>query len=218
MIIDEKILTAVFDCDGVLFDSNNIKSDAFARSIRNERPDAVAAFLEYHAKNGGVSRNAKFQWFYRDYLKLGQWESAAKEAALRFAAEMRECLAVAQKTEGVADLLKRLGERQVTCHVVSAGAADEVDRMITHNGLRGYFGQILGSDKTKKENLDHLEAERLLNPPSIFIGDAESDMVAAEAYGMDFVFVAKYSLWANGRTECIKRGHSVVETLLEVEA
>ena len=44
---------AIFDCDGVILNSNKIKSNAFAQSLNGESNDLVANFIEYHKQNGG---------------------------------------------------------------------------------------------------------------------------------------------------------------------
>ena len=52
-----------FDCDGVILDSNKLKSSAFAESLVDEPSSLIANFIEYHKKNGGISRYEKFRCF-----------------------------------------------------------------------------------------------------------------------------------------------------------
>ena len=66
--IGQDIKTVIFDCDGVLFDSNHIKSNVFSEVLSGESREAIDAFSKFHAANGGLSRYKKFDWFYRDYL------------------------------------------------------------------------------------------------------------------------------------------------------
>ena len=44
---------AVFDCDGVILDSNQIKSEAFAYALPDDPPELVKNFVQYHKENGG---------------------------------------------------------------------------------------------------------------------------------------------------------------------
>ena len=66
----------IFDCDGVILNSNNLKSKTFAEALAGEPPDLVAEFVEYHKNNGGISRYKKFWYYYKtmknkveDFLK-----------------------------------------------------------------------------------------------------------------------------------------------------
>ena len=55
--------TIVFDCDGVILDSNRIKTEAFrtvAEPIDTELADEL---VRYHIDNGGISRYRKFDFF-----------------------------------------------------------------------------------------------------------------------------------------------------------
>ena len=44
----KNIKNFIFDCDGVILNSNEIKSNAFAQSLKDEPTDLVDAFIEYH--------------------------------------------------------------------------------------------------------------------------------------------------------------------------
>ncbi len=70
--------TAVFDCDGVILDSNRLKSDAFRQSLHDEDPELVNAFISYHHAQGGVSRYVKFDYFYRELNPLPDAERASR--------------------------------------------------------------------------------------------------------------------------------------------
>ena len=55
----------IFDCDGVILNSNSIKNFAFRLTLKNENKDLVDSFIKYHKENGGISRYEKFQHFFK---------------------------------------------------------------------------------------------------------------------------------------------------------
>ena len=62
--------TYVFDCDGVILDSNSLKSEAFRALASPFGAAAADALLEYHHRHGGVSRQQKLAWFLDSVLGL----------------------------------------------------------------------------------------------------------------------------------------------------
>jgi phosphoglycolate phosphatase-like HAD superfamily hydrolase len=216
MRIRQEIKTAIFDCDGVLFDSNHIKSESFAQTVASESPDAIASLLAYHADNGGVSRFRKFEWFYRDFLAKKDWEDLAQVASDRFSQIVLEKLMLAPMVDGTELLLQNIAERGINCFVVSAGAHDEVNMLINYRGISSYFVEVLGSPTSKIDHLARLENEARLVRPGVFIGDAISDLRAAEMFGLEFIFVAKHTLWSEGEKVCKMAGWPVVRDLTEI--
>ena len=71
--------SVIFDCDGVLLDSNQIKTDAFYQTVLPYGENIAKQFADYHKKNGGISRNKKFEYFLKNIvpskkIKLGLTE------------------------------------------------------------------------------------------------------------------------------------------------
>ncbi|MDC3122158.1 HAD family hydrolase, partial [Prochlorococcus sp. AH-716-J21] len=65
--------TFVFDCDGVILNSNKIKTDSFRKVLTPFGNIAAEKLIKYHVKNGGVSRYAKFKYFLDEiYPKFGK--------------------------------------------------------------------------------------------------------------------------------------------------
>ncbi len=60
--------TLVFDCDGVILNSNRIKTDAFRRATLPYGYMASEALVAHHISHGGVSRYAKFEYFIKHIL------------------------------------------------------------------------------------------------------------------------------------------------------
>ena len=42
-----------FDCDGVILDSNNIKTNAFYKTLKKLNSDKIETFIEFHKENNG---------------------------------------------------------------------------------------------------------------------------------------------------------------------
>lgn len=216
--ISRELKTVVFDCDGVLFDTNYIKSDSFAEVIGKEYPLHVDEFIKFHNANGGISRYEKFNWFFRDFLNESKWEELSNSASSKFANLLKSKLLDAKILPGVVELLNALRNRGIECHVISGGDHDEVNQLIYDRGLSQYFMKVLGSPITKITHLDNLKAAGLLQKPGLFIGDANSDLEAAKAHDLYFIFVSNYSLWKHGAQKTLAEGGTVVVDLTEVSA
>jgi len=62
------ITLVVFDCDGVILESVEVKMRAFGQIVKEYGAEAVTGMNEYHLAHGGVSRFRKFEWFYDEVL------------------------------------------------------------------------------------------------------------------------------------------------------
>ena len=58
----------LFDFDGVLAESANVKTEAFAKLFESFGEDIVRKVVKHHVKNGGISRYKKMQYYYSEYL------------------------------------------------------------------------------------------------------------------------------------------------------
>ena len=61
--------TLLFDCDGVILDSNRLKTSAFFTAALPYGMRAAEALVEYHRENGGISRYRKFTYFLQEIVK-----------------------------------------------------------------------------------------------------------------------------------------------------
>ena len=63
--------TIIFDCDGVILDSNKVKSSAFYEVALVYGEEAANALVKYNSENGGISRFKKFEHFLKSIVPTG---------------------------------------------------------------------------------------------------------------------------------------------------
>jgi len=205
--------TFVFDCDGVLIDSNRIKTDAFHAAALPHGAAAADALVRYHKDNGGISRQEKFRLFFLEILGYEQLpEDAYQQALQAYADQVREGLANCAVAPGVLELLRHLPEGSRR-HVVSGGAEDEVRWVLELKGLAGFFHGIYGNPVDKLELVRRLDEAQELPGTRLYVGDARYDHVVAEQFGMDFLFVSGFSEFADWRPYCHQHRLQVVKWL-----
>ncbi|MBI4184359.1 MAG: HAD family hydrolase [Proteobacteria bacterium] len=209
---------AVFDCDGVVLDSNRLKSEALAKALADEPAERVAAFVRYHQATGGVSRYEKFRHYYAVMSPRADVQAAVDGALARLAGILRDELVRCPEVPGVRRALERLRAAGVPCAVNSGGDEAELLAAFPRRGLDAYFAAVLGSPRTKAENMERLREKGLLRLPGLYFGDARKDMETAEAYGFDFVFVSARSDWADGAEAARARGHGAIADFDELLA
>ena len=54
----------IFDFDGVILDTNHIKTFSFKRLFRKFSKYQIDKFIDYHKKFGGISRYEKIRYFF----------------------------------------------------------------------------------------------------------------------------------------------------------
>ena len=70
----------VFDCDGVVLDSNVVKTEAYFRTAKNlgASDRDAQALVDYHVRLGGISRYHKFDYYLREILQQTATQDAIK--------------------------------------------------------------------------------------------------------------------------------------------
>ena len=186
----------VFDCDGVLLDSNSAKSDAFFEVTLPFGRDQADRFVAYHKMHGGISRQEKFKYFVREILEVSAADRASLESELveSYGERCRAALRTCSTIPGVEPFLKNLPKAH-RGYVVSGGAQTEVRSELAARHIDVFFSRILGNPKSKEENMRHLAETDCFEGRGAYFGDARLDMELAQQFGLDFVFVSAASEW-----------------------
>ena len=191
--------TLVFDCDGVILNSNRIKTDAFRHAALPYGEDAAERLVTYHLANGGVSRHHKISYFLDELVPDGAGPSR-DELLEAYAHHTRSGLLTCE----VAPALAHLREKSVAkWAIVSGGAQDELRSVFTTRGLADFFDAgIYGSPDPKELILQRELAVGTICRPALFLGDSRYDHVAASGAGFDFIFISGWTEFSDWREYC----------------
>lgn len=209
-----KYQTWLMDCDGVLLDSNRLKTDAFREVALAFGEPAAEQLVAYHVEHGGVSRHVKFRVLQERILGQAFDERLQERLLAAFSAKTKALLLQCPITEGCLELLDAIARRGATAFVVSGGDQDDLREVFTARGLARYFAGIYGSPQTKPAIVDALRASHACVAPVVFVGDARADHQAAEHAGAAFIFVHRYSEMASWRQYMAERPSIVVAATL----
>jgi len=190
--------TWFFDCDGVLLDSNKVKTEVFLDVAEKFDKQQANKFVDYHVKNGGISRFEKFNYFFESILNRSEYQEDLKLALEMFSKLTKAKMLTCQETKGAIDLLDKLSDEN--CYVVSGGAESELRDIFKIRKLDQYFKSIYGSPDTKEEIMSRILANSTDLGPGVFVGDSLYDYETAVKFNLDFIFVSQYSEFKNWNT------------------
>ncbi len=183
--------TLVFDCDGVILDSNRVKTGAFRQAALPYGAAAAEALVAHHVAHGGVSRYRKFQHFLEEIVP-GQSGPGLEELLAAYAGAVRDGLMRCAVAPGLGALRAAFPEQRWL--IVSGGDQAELRDIFAARGLDGLFdGGIFGSPDSKDTILARELACGNIRPQALFLGDSTYDHRAAAAAGLDFVFISGWS-------------------------
>lgn len=180
----------VFDFDGVLVDSVDVKTRAFAALYEPYGPEVVGKVVAWHLEHGGVSRYRKFRHFHQVFL--GQPLSGAEESRLadRFSALVEEAVIAAAWIPGALEFLEGK-QAQMPLFVASGTPEEELVRIIERRNMKRYFSGVGGAPKGKAEIIaGFLGSHNIAPDRTLMVGDAMTDLEAANTVGTAFLGVA----------------------------
>jgi len=183
--------TLVFDCDGVVLNSNKIKTQAFYEATKHFGHEPAQALVDYHVQNGGISRYAKVKYFISEILKQEFDEALYQDLLARFAQAVKDGLMTCDIAEGLAELKLKTKSKWL---IVSGGDQNELREVFSARNLNQYFdGGILGSPDNKDVLLEReISAQNIANP-ALFLGDSKYDSQAASLAHLNFVFLNQWT-------------------------
>ena len=191
--------SVVFDCDGVILDSNRIKTDAFRTAVLPWGEDAADDLVAHHVANGGISRHSKFAYFLDSILPQhaptavpGVDGPGLIELLDSYSQAVRGGLMTCAVAEGLEDLRSQTPE--ATWSIVSGGDQAELRYIFARRGLDHLFdGGIFGSPDSKDQIFSRKLITRSIKSPALFFGDSTYDYEASVRAGLDFVFVSNWT-------------------------
>lgn len=198
--------TLVFDCDGVVLNSNKVKTKAFYQAALPYGKDAAEAMVDYHVAHGGISRYKKFAYFVERIVPDIAPRANGPDLdtlLMRYADEVRQGLLTCEVAEGLSLLRKQtLNARWL---IVSGGDQAELRDVFKRRGLADMFdGGIFGSPDAKEVILEREIAKSNIQFPALFIGDSKYDHQAASQAGLDFLFLTNWTEVNNHHDWCAR--------------
>ena len=177
-----------FDFDGVILDSANIKTRAFAQMFSKYGPEIEKKVIDYHLSHSGISRMKKIEHFYSTFLSSQLNQNELYKLCEQFSNIVFKKVLSCPMINGAMETLTLLKKNNILSFVLSGTPQDELNKIIQLRKLKNFFVEIFGSPMKKEEMLAILlDRYDLLPEKCLFVGDATTDLKAAKAYNIPFL-------------------------------
>ena len=195
------ISLVVFDCDGVILDSVDVKARAFGKIVEEYGSEAVTRMVEYHLAHGGVNRFRKFEWFYNVVLGRRISEDELQALSLEFRELVFEGVMHSPLVPGIMETLELLHGR-LPMYVASGTPHEELLNVLDARNLTRFFEAVYGTPPGKSKLLRRIIEQEGVSPEeALMVGDSLTDLDAAQACGTRFFGVSAAfatTMWPNG--------------------
>ena len=177
----------IFDFDGVISESVEIKTEAFRDMYAPYGKKVSDKVVGHHLENGGMSRFEKIPFYHRNFLGKALSKSQIQDLSNQFSNLVTTKVVECPLVKGSLSLLDFLYSKKLL--FISTGTPEkEIKQIIKTRKLHRYFLEILGSPASKEDHIKTiLRKYKLKTADILFIGDAETDIKAAEISQINFI-------------------------------
>ena len=185
-------INIIFDFDGVILNSNHIKTNAFKTISLQFGITQSEKLVSYHIKNGGISRFEKIRWFVEKILGLND-ELLINELIKKYGDEVEKTLYNCQFRTNLNVLKKKL--KGTIWSIASGGKEDEIRDILKKESLLELFeGGVYGSPMPKLKIVKKLLfSTKSKNDKFVLIGDSYYDYECAKINNINFIFASDWS-------------------------
>jgi len=208
-----KYQTIIFDCDGVILNSNFQKIEAYRNTaIRYGANENQADQLaQHHIKLTGISRYVKFKYFLKEIMGEEILEASMNKLVKTLNEEVIKLLNNCEIASGLKELKSKTSK--VKWMVASGGDQDELRFLFKEKNIDFYFQDgIFGSPSSKHEIIENKLKENSFLP-ALFLGDSLYDIQTAQKYNLDFIFVYGWTDFDEWKKICQKNELNYIEKI-----
>ena len=186
----------IWDFDGVIVDSDNIRTRGFEYAVEpfDDREKAkTKALIEFHKANGGLSRYVKFEYFLNGIIPQRNHAKTMTILLERYSWFMSEHLFDERILKPDAIALLNFLSGRFPMFIASGSNNQEINALCQHLDIAHFFKGIYGSP-ISKNYLVHsiLKSEDILT--AYLIGDSFNDLEAARENHIQFIGTANSNL------------------------
>jgi len=187
------IKCVVFDFDGTLVDSNEIKRETFFKIARPWDPtgEVVAAVFERWPAADRYAKTRRIAEALIDRKLLpadASLEDWASRLADDYTARCEAAIAQCAEMPGATAALEELSEKGLYLFVNSATPAIPLRRLTELRNWDHFFQAVYGAESTKTENLQSIATQSGADRTEIIhVGDQLDDQGGAEEFGCRFI-------------------------------
>tara|TARA_B110000503_G_C7128643_1_gene405827 strand:- start:1104 stop:1748 length:645 start_codon:yes stop_codon:yes gene_type:complete len=206
----KKIKAIIFDYDGVIAESVNVKTLAFAELYKPYGSDIVQKVIKHHEANGGISRYEKFKIYHKKYLREDIDQLKIEDLANKFSNLVLQKVIDSSYVTGVYDFISS-NYQKYDFHISTGTPTGEIETILKRKSLRKFFKEVYGSPEKKDLHIKKiLKIRGYKNSEVVFIGDALSDRDAAK--NNHIYFIGRYTT-----VEEIKKEKFLINDFSEIE-
>lgn len=200
----------IFDFDGVILDSADIKLRAYSTIYSSEDPKRLAALIAHSRLHGAITRRTKFEYYEREFFGRSGDPASVEALSPRYSEIVFKEVLACPFIEGAEQLLRRASGK-VAMHVVSGTPDGELHQVIQERGLAQFFRSVRGAPATKHDAFTGIATdEGYARKEMLVVGDSMTEYMAAEDVGIPFLgivparienpFPASAHVWPTLRT------------------
>ena len=180
------IKNIIFDFDGVIKDSVEVKSVAFAKLFEPFGQDLAIKVRKHHEANGGMPRHEKLPLYLSWAFKVPS-ENILKVHSERFAKLVKQNVIDSEWVPGVLQYLEEEHDKQ-SFFLLTATPQSEIEEILSPLKIKHFFKEIIGAPTTKVDAIKILLKKYMIIPKnSVMIDDSSTDYNAAKLNGVPFV-------------------------------
>ncbi|MFC1623861.1 HAD family hydrolase [Candidatus Omnitrophota bacterium] len=181
------IKAIIFDFDGVIAESNDVKTEVFVRLFKKYPSYVTEQIRKFHLRNGGMSRFDKFRYIYANILERPLSDEKFSKLCDDFKRFVFEGVVNAPAVLGIENFLKR-NKSKYRMYVASGTPQEEIIEIVKRRKLSRYFYGVYGSPTTKEKIIKNILRENAHTQKEVvFLGDSINDYEGAVGAGIDFV-------------------------------
>ena len=179
----------IFDFDGVIAESVQVKTDAFAEIYKNYGSDIVKKVVEHHEYNGGMSRFEKIKFYHESFLDKNITEEEIMDFANQFSDLVVEKVIAAPYVSGAFEYIQK-SYKKYKLFISTGTPTEEMIQILKGRKIDHYFSDVFGSPDKKTIHINNIRSRYgLKSNELIYYGDSKSDFDAAVNANIAFVLI-----------------------------
>lgn len=176
----------ILDFDGVVIESNAVKTQAF-QHVFARFPEHAEAMMSFHRANVSLSRFAKFEHLLA-HMRRSDDVALMADIAADFSRRVLEGIMAVPLVSGAESFLHKVTPR-LPVYLASVTPAEELTLILAQRGLAHWFSDVYGCPPWNKAAAirDVLAREKAKLEEALLIGDSAGDQRAAQSTGINFL-------------------------------